>query len=73
MLTYMWGYDGEGAEVGLPHVLCQRAGIVFILAEQGSRAPLCVLDQLPVWPCGRGQDGTAHMHQVLSKHSRGSV
>ena len=64
-LTYMRGDDGEGAEVGLPHVLRQCVGVLLVAAQQGGRASLRVLDQLPVRPRVRGQDGTAHAHQVL--------
>ena len=57
--------DGEGAEVGLPHVLRQRVGVVLEVPQQRRRATLRVLDQLPVGPRVGGQDGAAHAHQVL--------
>ena len=65
VLTYVRRDDGEGAQVGLPHVLSQGVGVVLKLAQQYSCAPLGVLDELPVRPRARGQDGTAHADQVL--------
>ena len=62
--------DGEGAEVGLPHVLRQRVGVVLEASQQCRRAALRVLDQLPVGARVRGQDGAAHAHQVLIGRDR---
>lgn len=61
--------EGEGAEVGLPHVLRQRVGVLFEMAQQRRRAALRVLYELPVWPCVWRQDGAAHADQVLSGDS----
>lgn len=57
--------DGEGAEVGLPHVARQRVGVLLEAAQQCRRAPLRVLDELPVWPCVWSQDGAADPDQIL--------
>lgn len=64
-LTYVRRDDGEGAEVGLPHVLCQCVCVVLVVAQQRRRATLRVLDQLPVRPCVWRQDGAAHTDQIL--------
>lgn len=63
----------EGAEVGLPHVLRQRVGVLLKAAQQRRRAALRVLDELPVWPCVWRQDGAAHADQILSGDSERSV
>lgn len=67
-LTYVWCDDGEGAEVRLPHVLCQCVGVFLVVAQQCRRAALRVLDQLPVRPCVWRQDGAAHTDQILSEN-----
>lgn len=71
VLTDVGRDDGEGAEVGLPHILGQGVGVLLVLAQQCCRATLRLLDQLPVrtgLPC---QDGTAHLQQVLRERQRG--
>lgn len=73
MLTNVWGDDGEGAEVSLPHVLCQCVCIFLIVAQQHRRATFRVLDQLPVLLCLWRQDGAAHTDQILSENSESSV
>lgn len=65
--------DGERAEVRLPHVLCQCVGVLLVVAQQRRRAALRVLDQLPVQPCVRRQDGAAHTDQILKKQRAFSV
>lgn len=65
--------DGEGAEVGLPHVLRQRVGVLLEVSQQRRRAALRLLDHLPVEPCVRRQDGAAHAHHVLPGNSQRSV
>lgn len=65
--------EGEGAEVGLPHVLRQRVGVLLEMAQQRRRAALGVLDELPVWPRVWRQDGAAHTDQILSGDSERSV
>lgn len=57
--------DGEGAEVGLPHVLRQRVGVLLKVSQQRRRAALRLLDHLPVEPRVRRQDGAAHAHHIL--------
>lgn len=71
-LTYVRRDNGEGAEVGLPHVLRQCVGVLLKAAQQRRRAALGVLDELPVWPCVWRQDGAAHADQVLSGDSQSS-
>lgn len=72
-LTYVRRDNGEGAEVGLPHVLRQRVGVLLEAVQQRRRAALGTLDELPVWPCVRSQDGAAHADQILSGDSERSV
>lgn len=72
-LTYMWCDDGEGAEVGLPHVLCQCVCVILVVSQQCRCTALRVLDQLPVQPCVWRQDGAAHTDQILSENSESSV
>ena len=69
VLTDVRRDDGEGAEVGLPHVLCQCVCVILVVAEQRRRAALRDLDQLPVQPCVWGQNGAAHTDQILSENS----
>lgn len=64
-LTDVGGDDGEGAEVGLAHVLCQGAGVVLEVLQQPGRAALRLLDQLPVPLVAGVQQGAAHPQQVL--------
>jgi len=64
-LTDVGGDDGEGAEVGLGHALRQGAGVVLEVLQQPGRAPLRLLDQLPVPLVAGVQQGTAHPQQVL--------
>lgn len=66
-LTYVWCDDGEGAEVGLPHVLCQRVCVFLKVAQQRRWAALSALDQLPVRSRVWRQDGAAHTDQILSE------
>lgn len=73
MLTNVGCDEGEGAEVGLPHVLCQCVGVLLEVSQQRRRTALRVLDHLPVQPRIRGQDGTAHTHQILSGNSESRV
>lgn len=56
---------GEGAQVGLPHVLRQRVGVLLEVPQQRRRAAFRLLDHLPVEPRVRRQDGAAHAHHVL--------
>lgn len=65
--------EGEGAEVGLPHVLRQRVGVLLEVSQQRRRAALRVLDHLPVEPRVRRQDGAAHAHQILRGNSQSRV
>lgn len=65
--------DGEGAEVGLAHVLRQRVGVLLEVSQQRRRAALRVLDHLPVEPRVRRQDGAAHAHQILRGNSQRGV
>lgn len=65
--------EGEGAEVGLPHVLRQRVGVLLEVSQQRRRAALRVLDHLPVEPRVRRQDGAAHAHQILRGNSQSCV
>lgn len=67
ILTYVRRDDGEGAQVGLPHVLSQRVGVILVVPQQRRRAALRVLDQLPVRLRFWSQDAAAHRDQVLSK------
>lgn len=64
-LTDVGGDDGEGAEVGLAHVLRQGAGVVLKVLQQPGRAALRLLDQLPVPLVAGVQQGAAHPQQVL--------
>lgn len=64
-LTDVGGDDGEGAEVGLAHVLCQGAGVVLKVLQQPRRAALRLLDQLPVPLVAGVQQRAAHPQQVL--------
>lgn len=64
-LTDVGRDDGEGAQVGLPHVLGERVGVLLELSKQCGCAALRLLDELPVAARVRRQDGTAHLHQVL--------
>lgn len=73
MLTYVWCDNGEGAQVGLPHVLCQCVCVLLVVAQQRRRAALPVLDQLPVWLRLWRQDGAPHTDQVLSESGDSSV
>lgn len=65
--------EGEGAEVGLPHVLRQRVGVLLEVSQQRRRATLRVLDHLPVELRVRRQDGAAHAHQILRGNSQRCV
>lgn len=64
-LTNVGRDDGEGAQVGVPHVLGQGAGIGLIVLQQPGGAALRLLDQLPVPLVGRIQEGAAHAQQIL--------
>lgn len=48
VLTDVGRDDGEGAQVGLPHVLGERVGVLLELSQQCGRAALRLLDELPV-------------------------
>lgn len=70
ILTYVRRDDGEGAQVGLPHVLSQRVGVILVLPQQRRRAALRVLDQLPVRLRFWSQDAATHRDQILSESNR---
>ena len=54
-LTHVVGDDGEGFQVGLPDVLCQRVGVFLEVAEQMGGATFSLLDLVPVLLCVRIQ------------------
>lgn len=65
VLTYVGRDDGEGAQVGLPHVLGQSARVLLVVAQQNRRAALRALEELPVRSWVWRQDGAAHTDQIL--------
>lgn len=69
-LTHVVGDNGEGFQIGLPDVLCQRVGVVFEVAEQMCRAALCPLDLLPMLLGVRIQYGAACSHQILEQMNK---
>lgn len=69
ILTDVRSDDGEGAQVGLPHVLGQCVCVFLVVSQQRGRAALSMLDQLPVRLCFWSQDAAAHRDQILSESS----
>lgn len=70
ILTHVVCDDGEGSQVGLPHVLYQRVGVLLKVAQQMCRPSIRALYLLPVLLVDRVKDGTSSFNDVLPQQRR---
>lgn len=63
--------DGEGFQVGLPHVASNGGGIFLKVLQKVCSSAISPLDVVPVLFIAGVQDGTACLHNVLehAKHT----
>lgn len=65
ILTHVVCDDGEGPQVGLPHVLYQSVGVLLKVVQQMCRPSIRALYILPVLLVDRVKYGTSSFNDVL--------
>lgn len=70
ILTHVVSDDGEGSQVGLPHVLYQSVGVLLKVAQQMCRPTIRALYLLPVLLVDWVKNGTSSFNDVLPQQTR---